>query len=54
MNKRMKNEMCDAKFRKILSNTAFSDVNDAATVDEMYNNFSVKLCNAYNDAYPCI
>ena len=30
------------------------DVNDAATVDDMYNNFSVKLCNAYNDGYPCI
>ena len=54
MNKRLNNEVCDAKFRDLLSNTDFSDVNDAATVDDMYNKFSVKLCNAYNDAYPCI
>ena len=54
MSKRLNNEVCDAKFRDILNNTDFSDVNDAATVDDMYNKFSVKLCNAYNDAYPCI
>ena len=54
MSKRLNNEVCDAKFRDILNSTDFSDVNDAATVDDMYNKFSVKLCNAYNDAYPCI
>ena len=53
MNKRMINEICNAKYREILNNTEFSDVSDAATV-HMYNKFSVQLCNAYIDAYPNI
>ena len=54
MNKLLNNAVCDTKFRDLLSNTDFSDVNDSATVKDMYNNFSVKLCNVYSDVYPCI